>query len=1030
MIRLRTLGTCAIEIGNHRLTPESDVLFALLLYVASNTGRELPRTDLTQLLWPDCGTQSASHRLRQALYQLRKLGAPIQTTASSVEIRRADVDPDYCNLASQLEDLWRSPENIRLDLFPGYAPALSVPFARWLEAQRDTVRTSLRRQLRSLLDQHQARGDHAAVVKLAELYREIDPFDRRATLELAQGRAMLGDRRGALAVLDQYRAELSATNTHERPSLGELRRRICEADRVDARETLTSTLIGRDALIADLAEWVTGMPYQLPILALFGEPGIGKTRLLNEGVKLLTLRGANSVTYTPSANGEGRPLAGIVDLLPKLLSLPGAVGCTPESYSRLSALARGVSPERDFPDDVTDSAFRYATLRRSVFDLLDAILSESELAIAIDDAHRLDRLTLEIIVDASRANPKLSLLTAVRPIGGTAEFLAGQPDIRLIRIPRLDQDSSRQVIERHLAPEIVRERSKLIEWAVDLAGGNPFFLVELASHCGDDNPRESVPKSLQRALQRKLDALSHSARLLVQACAVLGQNATFSRLDAMLALPAHATASALAELDAWGLVSVRGERIACQHDLIAEEVVGSLGVALGRYLHRQAAVVLDTEIASAPAANLAWECAIHWEAAGEDERALGVTIGIADQLLTLGLPHAAIDLCVRAERYCKTATHHADLLLPISRARRALHDWDGTIAALERRAKLQPTPVRSTTEFSDDEIALFEARWWRNPDERVLQPVLERVADAKAPVSHRLQMAVLGLIVADSYQRRREARLLAKQIETVSATTARDELEKDRARVVYHASFGSIALAVEAAHRLVIAERSNGTSAAMIRALRWSSIPLKYANKLVQSYAALEEAFRVAERLGLHSQMYHAALGIVDNALDVEDVATADKWMPTFLELVPAPSVDPAQTAIAAVVRARHAWARSDIEECGSVLRVLRTLGDAGLRGRVGVEETAVALDVAVQISAGEGPIRPGFTEKLERFHFRTRWSGTRDFETGTLVLGLVRQARLARARSIYGRYLRECRRSCLPLHSVLESAAVALSRC
>ena len=39
MIKLRTLGECVIEIGGEAFTPESDALFAALLYLCIERGK-------------------------------------------------------------------------------------------------------------------------------------------------------------------------------------------------------------------------------------------------------------------------------------------------------------------------------------------------------------------------------------------------------------------------------------------------------------------------------------------------------------------------------------------------------------------------------------------------------------------------------------------------------------------------------------------------------------------------------------------------------------------------------------------------------------------------------------------------------------------------------------------------------------------------------------------------------------------------------------------------------------------------------
>ena len=134
MIRLRALGQCLIEVDGHPVTPESDVLFALLLFLSSSAGQTIARSDLLDLLWPESSPTLARHRLRQALYQLKKLGAPLDTPDSVVAVRESEVECDYATYSRSRQAVVRSAyEATRLDFLPHYAPTFSPRFARWVD---------------------------------------------------------------------------------------------------------------------------------------------------------------------------------------------------------------------------------------------------------------------------------------------------------------------------------------------------------------------------------------------------------------------------------------------------------------------------------------------------------------------------------------------------------------------------------------------------------------------------------------------------------------------------------------------------------------------------------------------------------------------------------------------------------------------------------------------------------------------------------------------------------------------------------
>ena len=232
--------------------------------------------------------------------------------------------------------------------------------------------------------------------------RSLDPLNTEATIALAEALAVRGDSADAVAVLDQYLDDLDPLRDTTTRLVLELRAGLSGRSTTGyLRSELQPPLVGRGEILRDLAEWIAGRESRPRVVAFVGEAGIGKTRLMNEAGRIATVHGIRCVEYRSSTCGEERSLVGRLDLLPLFLSLPGAVGCAPESYAMLSALARGVRAEGSIPQDIAESAFRFASIRRAVGDLFEAILPECEVLVSVDDAHTLDRQTFEILLDAS-----------------------------------------------------------------------------------------------------------------------------------------------------------------------------------------------------------------------------------------------------------------------------------------------------------------------------------------------------------------------------------------------------------------------------------------------------------------------------------------------------------------------------------------------------------------------------------------------------------------------------------------------------
>src|SRR5688572_33512755 len=94
MMHLHTLGDSLIKVGEKEIRPTSPLVFAALLYLGMERGRRVSRAALQELLFPNVDERSGAHSLRQLLYKLRQLGAPLDADASSVSIRSDEVHDD------------------------------------------------------------------------------------------------------------------------------------------------------------------------------------------------------------------------------------------------------------------------------------------------------------------------------------------------------------------------------------------------------------------------------------------------------------------------------------------------------------------------------------------------------------------------------------------------------------------------------------------------------------------------------------------------------------------------------------------------------------------------------------------------------------------------------------------------------------------------------------------------------------------------------------------------------------------------
>ncbi|HEU5183555.1 MAG TPA: AAA family ATPase, partial [Gemmatimonadaceae bacterium] len=326
MIRVRTLGQCSIQLNNCQVAPDAEMVFASLLLLALEPGRRVERSEWLGMLWPDTATARASHCLRQTIYRLRTLGAPLDVDRTHIVLSPNVVDSDVQTLltAHRPECVERLADSVCGPFLPGYAPAFSEPFRDWVERQRDVVSAAARRVLVGAIAARKARGEWADVERLGHRCLAIDPLNEEATLALAEAAAMHGGKAEAMAILDRYLREMGPGARELRVPAVALRRRIAEPElEFPLVPPVDVPFVGRSAEMATLtaalhsARTGTGSVH-----FIHGEPGIGKTRLLTEFSRACALQGVRVAAARCQSSDSRRPLSAFIDLVPRLMTLP------------------------------------------------------------------------------------------------------------------------------------------------------------------------------------------------------------------------------------------------------------------------------------------------------------------------------------------------------------------------------------------------------------------------------------------------------------------------------------------------------------------------------------------------------------------------------------------------------------------------------------------------------------------------------------------------------------------------------------
>ena len=507
MIYLHTLGDTLMRIDEREIRPTSPMLFAALLYLGMERGRRVPRAALQELLFPNADERSGAHSLRQLLYKLRQLGAPIEAEGDTISIPAKFVSDDSVGEFGLTNGHAQEASKYARGLLPDYSPGLSDRYDEWLEHQRASVAATVRRQLVAAMGTSRNSVDWTAVERLAQVILQIDPLNEEATLALAEATALSGSKAQAIALLTSYEQETGRADLKLAPSL--LRRRISDRLPNQKRGPLRTPFVGRDTDAAVLGHEIRRVRASNSAhVVIAGEPGIGKSRLLEEAASLAVLDGLHVHTVRCQPHHKTRPLGVFIELVPSLLSCRGALGVSPQSLDYLRLLVSHDDDRADGAVDARDDVSRSALLVTAIRDLIDAVAAETALFVAIEDVHCADTASLRELselVHASRTRP-LMLVYTTRALEELRQIGAIHDETTICKLRPLGEESMEGLACFLLSNADEGTPKDIVAWCAQSAGGNPLFLQALCAHYTETREPYSVPRDLVSATTRRLVA--------------------------------------------------------------------------------------------------------------------------------------------------------------------------------------------------------------------------------------------------------------------------------------------------------------------------------------------------------------------------------------------------------------------------------------------------------------------------------------------------------------------------------------------
>ncbi|MBM4246747.1 MAG: hypothetical protein FJ148_23625, partial [Deltaproteobacteria bacterium] len=418
-----------------------------------------------------------------------------------------------------------------------------------------------------------------------------------------------------------------------------------------ARDRGLGPFLGRDAELATLERHLESVgPRETRFVGIVGEPGIGKSRLVEEFLarqdeRVLSIqvtRCAEHARWVPfhstipylshllGTSGHEDPVTTRDRITRAVLAVdPALADALPIVFTVLGLADSGESAT------ATASTAPIREIARVIRRFMEHDADPRRRVVVVDDAQWMDAGSERTFADLVADPPSVACLVLVTYRRGPRRPWMRDERFSEVDLCPLDEQVMGTLVRALVGDE--RSTGDLAGRIRERAAGNPYFAEELVRALADTgglvgqpgnyrlaraDVEVPLPGSLQAALASRVDQLDDRAKAVLQAAAVIGREFPIELLAQLVELPPEELAPMVRALEAADLVHgfAWGERTmyAFRHPLLRETVYRSL---LGEQRRRVHASIVHHLSAGASSGLLAAQIAPHAEAAGDSAAA-------------------------------------------------------------------------------------------------------------------------------------------------------------------------------------------------------------------------------------------------------------------------------------------------------------------------------------------------------------------------------------------------------------------------
>ena len=483
-------------------------------------------------------------------------------------------------------------------------------------------------------------------------------------------------------------------------------------------------IIGRDTELETVTTWLhTGIPNPSSsspaksALVILGEPGIGKTTMWGEAVRLARLEGWYVLSCQPRPSDAGLPNVGLTDLLRPVPD---------ETFEGLPIPQRKPIEVATLRREADEGDLEPRAVGTALTAVLAGLGARAPLLLAVDDAQWLDSASARALAFALHrlVERPVRLLAAMRIETGVArqpavlasiETAIGRERLERLAIGPLSVAAMHQVILQAFGSAFTRPVLLRIHRA---AGGNPFYGLEIAREIQRVGPPPPglplpIPEDHRELALLRLGRLPRATRDTLAQIAAMSRPSTRD-LDLVALAPAEKA----------GIVRVLpGGQVDFTHPLFGSALYSSLAETTRRKLHGELA---------AKEAGLE-ERARHLAlaASGPDEASAAVLDHAAEAAASRGAAEVAVELKELALRLTPPEDTKARVRRELQLASRRYFAGDASGARQELERSL--SSLRAGEERAEVLLELASVLWNQAESDEALAKISQALDEAVSP---------------------------------------------------------------------------------------------------------------------------------------------------------------------------------------------------------------------------------------------------------------------------------------------------------